>query len=79
MGDKLLTFVTKLVDCGLPIYIYVYMFICVCICFKSVKTTLSEERMGQMFPFLCYSCTEVTFMQNCSPENYLRPALKLNL
>lgn len=28
MGDKLLTFVTKLVDCGLPIYIYVYVYMC---------------------------------------------------
>lgn len=55
------------------------MFICVCICFKLVKTTLSEERMGEKFPFLCFVCTEVTFMQNFSPENYPRPALKLNL
>lgn len=62
------------------IYIHIYMetFTCVCICFKSVKTTLSEKRMGKNVPLLCFSCTAVIFMQYFTPENYPRPVFKLN-
>lgn len=55
------------------------MFICVCVCFISVRTTLSEERKGNFCPIVYFYCTKVTFLQNLSPENYPRPALKLNL